>query len=223
MTAPTMVLDPPSQARLLAGGGTDLVEHRRRHPRPLVPRPTPRTDLIELVERSGLTGRGGAGFPTGGKLRSVAAGRGPRVVVVNGAEGEPASAKDRVLLAQAPHLVIDGALVAAAAVGAARIVICIDRAHTQALRAVRHALSERAAELVGVEARLAASPSRYVSGESSALVQWIEGGPGVPRGGCRAPARSRRQADAGPERGDRRSSCANRHLWTGLVPLVRDH
>jgi NADH:ubiquinone oxidoreductase subunit F (NADH-binding) len=101
-------------------------------------------------------------------------------VVVNGAEGEPASGKDRVLLARVPHLVLDGALWAAAAVGASRVVVCVDRSHTEALAAVRRAVAERFSELAGIDLQVAATPSRYVSGESSALVQWLDGGPAVP-------------------------------------------
>src|SRR5439155_23255201 len=81
--------------------------------------------LLDAVEESGLTGRGGAGFPTAVKLRAVAAGRAP-VVVANGTEGEPASAKDKALLRRNPLLVLDGAVAAAEAVGAAwSIVTCM--------------------------------------------------------------------------------------------------
>src|SRR3979411_3261906 len=75
--------------------------------------------LIETLERSGLTGRGGASFPVGAKWRSVAArSRGSAVVVANGAEGEPQSKKDRLLMATRPHLVLDGAFLAAGGVRA---------------------------------------------------------------------------------------------------------
>ena len=80
-----------------------------------------------MVAAAGLTGRGGAGFPTGIKMRSVAAGRGPKVVVANGMEGEPASEKDQALLARAPHLVLDGAVLAAEAVGADTVHLCLER------------------------------------------------------------------------------------------------
>jgi NADH:ubiquinone oxidoreductase subunit F (NADH-binding) len=181
MSPPTTVIDPRRQAaRLLSGAPADLAAHRARAPRPPAPGQSPHLGLIELVERSGLGGRGGAGFPTGRKLRAVAARPGPRVVVVNGAEGEPASGKDGALLVQAPHLVLDGALLAATAVGATRVIVCIDRARTDALAAARRALAERAGEPVGVGVELAATPSRYVAGVSSSLVHWLDGGPAVP-------------------------------------------
>src|SRR5204863_1766688 len=86
------------------------------------PLPTPGPGLIDAIAAAGLRGRGGAGFPTATKLAAVAAGRRP-VVVVNGTEGEPMSAKDVSLLARAPHLVLDGAVLAARAVGAREILV----------------------------------------------------------------------------------------------------
>ena len=79
--------------------------------------------LIDEVERSGLRGRGGAAFPVARKMHAVAARRGPRVLVGNGTEGEPASGKDRLLLTELPHLVLDGAAMAARAVGADTAII----------------------------------------------------------------------------------------------------
>ena len=134
-------------------------------------------DLIEAVERSGLRGRGGAGFPTAAKLRAVAsAGRGRRVVVVNGAEGEPASAKDRVLLAGAPHLVLDGALSAAAAVGADEVIVCVKSTSAKAIRALEAAIRERSADSVS----LVEIPPSYVAGEETALVNFLNTGRPLP-------------------------------------------
>src|SRR6266700_2264706 len=111
-------------AGLLAGapldaGAESLASHRER----LGPLPAPaqREQVIPLLEASGLLGRGGAGFPVGRKWRSVAErSSGHAVVLANGAEGEPLSAKDRTLMAARPHLVLDGVLLAADAVGAGR-------------------------------------------------------------------------------------------------------
>ena len=85
--------------------------------------------LIREVDRAGLTGRGGGAFPAGRKLRSVAqrAGRRGSVLVANGMESEPASAKDASLLARAPHLVLDGVGLAAAAVSAREAHLCVSR------------------------------------------------------------------------------------------------
>jgi NADH:ubiquinone oxidoreductase subunit F (NADH-binding) len=80
-------------------------------------------DVVSIVEDSGLRGRGGAGFPTGRKWRSVAAaadGAGGTYLVCNAAEGEPATAKDRTLMARAPYAVIEGVLIGMRAIGANR-------------------------------------------------------------------------------------------------------
>src|SRR4051812_8792935 len=102
---------PPQPLRTLA--------HHADH---FGPRPRSTDAFIEEVERSGLRGHGGAGFPAAVKMRAVASRRGPRVVVANGTEGEPASAKDKTLLSVAPHLVLDGTVIAAQAVGAREVV-----------------------------------------------------------------------------------------------------
>jgi len=136
--------------------------------------------LIDVVEASGLTGRGGAGFPTGRKMRSVA-GRGATVVVANGAEGEPASSKDRLLLARLPHLVLDGITLAADAVGACEAYLCAHRRETGLLDLLRDAVAEReAAGIDPVPIRITGIPGRYVSSEQSSIVQYLNGGPGKP-------------------------------------------
>ena len=137
--------------------------------------------LVERVERSGLRGRGGAGFPTAVKLRAVAAGRGRPVVVANGTEGEPLSEKDKLLLERMPHLVLDGVALAASAVGAREASVCIAAGASAAIAVGRAALAERAhADIDEVAMRLVAVPDGYVAGEESALVHHLNGGPAIP-------------------------------------------
>ena len=162
---------------------TPLAEHRCTYSAPPGATSRPRLDLIETIEQSSLVGRGGAGFPTAKKLRAVARRSGPRVVLANGTEGEPASQKDQVLMSREPHLVLDGAALAALAVGASGIRVGIDRSHTRAFEAMRTAIGERqAAEPSSLPIKLFGTPSRFVTGEETALVQWMDGGPGVPTG-----------------------------------------
>jgi NADH:ubiquinone oxidoreductase subunit F (NADH-binding) len=151
-----------------------LAAHRQRYgPLPQLPGRV----LVDLVDQAGLRGRGGAGFPTARKLRAVAdAGRRP-VVVANGCEGEPASAKDRVLLSRAPHLVVDGAVLAARAVAASRVVICVHRGSACAT-VLERAIAERVGEPVRVE--LVQVPRRYVASEESALVRYLNTGEARP-------------------------------------------
>lgn len=135
--------------------------------------------LIDEVERSGLTGRGGGAFPAGRKLRSVAqrAGRRGAVLIANGMESEPASAKDASLLARTPHLVLDGIALAAGAVSADQAYLCVHRpGQAEALSA---AVAERAGR-DPVPVTVAVLPDRYVASEESALVQYLNGGPAVP-------------------------------------------
>ncbi len=147
--------------------------------------------LIDEVERAGLLGRGGAGFPTAAKLRAVAGvprsalGRARPIVVVNGAEGEPASAKDRTLLRSLPHLVIDGAVLAATAVGAQDVLLGVCEFSPSALDAVARALGERGGSgrgerVGGIQVQLRPVPNRYVAGHESALVNYLSGGPALP-------------------------------------------
>jgi NADH:ubiquinone oxidoreductase subunit F (NADH-binding) len=161
-------------------GSLGLVEHLFRHgPLPRVGRSvSQRAAAVEEVARAGLVGRGGAGFPTARKLAAVMAARGRPLVVVNGTEGEPASAKDKVLLTRAPHLVLDGAALAAAVVGAAEaVVVC-----NYAVRAVvAGAVAERRrAGTDDVRFRVVTAADRFVAGEASAAVNWIERGTPLP-------------------------------------------
>jgi len=144
-------------------------------------RPRGSAALIGEVERAGLRGHGGAGFPTATKMAAVARGRRRAVVVVNATEGEPMSTKDKAMCSVAPHLVLDGAALAAEAVGAPDIVVCVDRHARATLQSLHRAIAERAtytSERVGF--RLEAAPNRYVAGEETALVHWLNGGDAKP-------------------------------------------
>jgi NADH:ubiquinone oxidoreductase subunit F (NADH-binding) len=163
--------------RVLAPGSGDLASHLDHWGR----RPVGGAWLIGEVERAGLRGRGGGGFPTHIKMQAVASRGRDSVVVANGAEREPVSCKDKTLMATHPHLVLDGLSLAAESVGATRAVICADRGATSALDALERALADR--QRLGtdrVPIRLEASPSAYVTGEETALVQWLNGGPAKP-------------------------------------------
>jgi len=127
--------------------------------------------MLDEIERSGLLGRGGAAFPTATKLRAVSDAPGRPVVVANGTEGEPAVRKDRVLLAEAPHLVLDGAVVAARIVEATEVVVV---AHAEVLPLVRAAVAERGrADPDMVRFRVVAASPGFVSGEASAVVNLV--------------------------------------------------
>lgn len=177
---------PPGQLpRLLPDGGcagpAGLPGHLARYgPLPPLRRDRRwREALIAEVGEAGLTGRGGAAFPAARKLAAVAAGR-SAVVVGNGTEGEPASAKDKVLLARSPHLVLDGAVTAAAMTGASRVVLVVHRAVRRIVDAAAAERDGARHDQVAVEVRTAAGT--FVGGEASAVVHWIEHGVPAPTG-----------------------------------------
>ncbi|HEV7937252.1 MAG TPA: NADH-ubiquinone oxidoreductase-F iron-sulfur binding region domain-containing protein [Solirubrobacteraceae bacterium] len=184
------VAAPPAASlpRLLAGvpahGAMSLREHLDTHGElPSSYRRDQRgtAALIDQIEQAGLGGRGGANFPMAKKMRAVAAGRSKPIVVVNATEGEPASLKDRTLLETLPHLVLDGAVLAARAIGAEEAIICICESagvgFERAAQAVaeRERLSEHWPQIV-----LNSAPRGYVAGHESALVNHLNGGPGKP-------------------------------------------
>ncbi len=174
-------------ARLLAGpapeaGWERLAGHLAR----LGPLDVGRRDpaqLRSMVAQSGLLGRGGGQFPAAAKLETVASRSRLRpVVVVNASEGEPASRKDSVLLEHRPHLVLDGAEVAARAVGATEVVVYAHRARRRAFGTVAAALEER--RNGPFRFRLVDAPPRYVAGESSAIASFLSGSGALPRSGA---------------------------------------
>ena len=152
---------------------------RGRLPEPLRRRTA--AELLREVEASGLTGRGGAAFPTHRKMAGVLSMPAPRIVVGNGAEGEPASDKDKTLLTTNPHLVLDGLQVAATILGADHAYIYLHDERT-VTAAVARALAARREE--GVEelpVQVVTAPARFVSGEESAVVSRISGTDALPR------------------------------------------
>ena len=184
MTAPTSVPlpDPPAgSVRLLAGSAESgspagLADHLARYG-PLPAGADEPAELIDAVARSGLRGRGGAGFPMSRKLKTVAAGRGRPIVVANGCDGDPATAKDATLLEFAPHLVIDGVLLACHAVGAHEAAICVGEGNAHG-RSMHAALDARRDEDVTI--RAVEVPHRYVASEESALVNFLNNGDARP-------------------------------------------
>jgi len=157
------------------GGGQALTAARAAEP----------VAVIELVEASGLRGRGGAGFPTGTKWRTVAGlgGAEPATVVVNAAEGEPGTLKDRTLLRRNPYRVLEGALIAAHAIGADRVIVGMKRSGGEERGRVEAAIAEvtSAGWLHEVELECSADSDRYLLGEETALLEVVNGRPPFPR------------------------------------------
>jgi len=177
--APSTILLPegpvPSvEAYIKGGGGRGLAAARERAP----------DEVIEEVRRSGLRGRGGAGFPTGMKWRTVRDDPCPtKYVVCNAAEGEPGTFKDRWLLRMNPYLVVEGLGIAAYAVGAERAFIGIKAGFEHEVDRLRRAMEEMAErDLVGpVPVELMPGPDEYLFGEEKALLEVIEGNDPLPR------------------------------------------
>lgn len=161
---------------IAAGGGRALAATRERG-----------ADwVLTELERSGLRGRGGAGFPTAAKWRSVVSGGaelGDRYVVANGAEGEPGTFKDRPLMQLNPYLVLEGLAVAAATVGAREAFVAVKASFTPEIEALERALREMAdAELLSdAPVTLVGGPEEYLFGEEKALLEVIEGNDPMPR------------------------------------------
>ena len=170
------LLPETTSRRLLAGVRRDgravtFAEHRRTYGDLAADTRT----ILDAIEASGLRGRGGGGFPTAMKMAAVRDSGRRAVVVANGAEGEPISGKDKTLLAYVPHLVLDGAVVAARAVRARDAIIAVP----QFLQpVVARAIAERNDGRISLQA--VAVPDTFVAGEETALVQFLNGGPALP-------------------------------------------
>ena len=161
-----------------ARGGGDAIE-RATSMRP--------DAVIDAVTDSGLRGRGGAGFPAGRKWRTVrdygTGAAASTTVVVNGAEGEPGSFKDRSIIRANPFAVIEGALIAANVVGAEKIVIGLKSSFVTETAIMRDAIAavERAGWNGSVTIDVFGGPGAYLLGEETGLLEAIEGRPPFPR------------------------------------------
>jgi NADH:ubiquinone oxidoreductase subunit F (NADH-binding) len=187
--APTATPSVGSPApRLLAGWidtgqPADLAHHLRRYgelPRSRFAGRRGAERLRELTEDAGLRGRGGAGFPTARKMTAVAGaatGRRRPVVVANGCESDPTSAKDQLLMHAAPHLVLDGLALAAHAVGADQAIICVPRG-SALVEPLEDAVARRGEDPAQVH--VVTTPRRFVSSEASALVNFLTTGDARP-------------------------------------------
>lgn len=139
--------------------------------------------LMATMQSAGLRGLGGAGFPAGKKWEFVRSYAGPRLMSINGDEGEPGTFKDRVYLERDPHRTLEGALIAAHAVEAERIYFYMRDEYPAVLHILR-------TEIAALEAAGLAEPGfielrrgagAYICGEESAMLESIEGKRGLPR------------------------------------------
>ena len=146
-------------------------------------RSMPPGEVIALVRAAGLRGRGGAGFPAADKWAALPGDGGPRHLVVNANEAEPGACKDVPLLLANPHEVVEGALIAAHAIGARHVVVYLRGEVLPALRRLQHAVADatRAGYLGEVSFVVHAGAGAYVCGEETALLESLEGRRAQPR------------------------------------------
>jgi NADH:ubiquinone oxidoreductase subunit F (NADH-binding) len=170
------------------------------------PRPS---RLFEELEASGLTGRGGGAFPTSKKVALLRNQRGHgKVVVVNAMEAEPEAHKDRTLLSTNPHLVLDGAEYLASMISAKTVAVCVPRDNPTVVHYLKRAIHERALRAhKGPTFELHAAPWRYVAGEESALVHWLNDNESLPQ--YRASKTDVLRVGRGPALVDNVETCAH--------------
>ena len=149
-------------------------------------------EVIKVVSEAGLRGRGGAGFPTGKKWQLTReAPEEPRYLVLNGGEDEPGSKKDRVLLENLPHLVLEGTILAVYAIGASKAYLYINALYDGAIKSINDALAEAKSagywgdNVLGsnfsLDIEVIPAPHNYVAGEDTAVLEVIEGKKPWPR------------------------------------------
>jgi NADH:ubiquinone oxidoreductase subunit F (NADH-binding)/NADH:ubiquinone oxidoreductase subunit E len=140
-------------------------------------------EVIAALSDSGLRGLGGAGFPTGRKWGLVRSEKGPRLMAVNGDEGEPGTFKDRYYLEREPHRFVEGTLIAAWAVEAEEVFIYIRDEYPAVIEILRQEIAKvEAAGLAGhTKLKIRRGAGAYICGEESAMIESIEGKRGLPR------------------------------------------
>jgi NADH-quinone oxidoreductase subunit F len=143
----------------------------------------PRGEIVDVVKSSGLRGRGGGGFPTGLKWEDLLQTEATTYLVCNGAEGEPATFKDRLLMRRNPYQLLEGVAIAAYATGATTAYVAVKKAFEQEARALETAMSEMGErDLLGaVPMHLHLGPDEYLFGEEKALMEVLEGKEPMPR------------------------------------------
>ncbi len=176
-------IDPSSLEHYLAGGGYAGLERALS---------TSPEDVIAEVERSGLRGRGGAGFPTGRKWRFAREAEGePKYLICNADEGDPGAFMDRTVLESDPHSVLEGMVVAAYAIGASEAFVYCRAEYPLAIERLKTGIAQmKGAGLLGedilgsgfgLEIRVKEGAGAFVCGEETALIASIEGRRGMPR------------------------------------------
>jgi NADH:ubiquinone oxidoreductase subunit F (NADH-binding) len=168
--------------RLLAGHDQHRTLSLEEHERLFTASVTINDPLAEIAA-AGLIGRGGAGFPTARKAALIRDQHGHnKFMVVNAMEGEPTAHKDRTLMVTNPHLILDGAETLGRIIGARHIAVCVARDNPQSVNAMERAIKERSRRSArGPSLELHTAPWRYVAGEESALVRWLDGGETLPQ------------------------------------------
>ena len=142
-----------------------------------------KTQLLAILNEASLRGLGGAGFPTGRKWQIVAASEGPRLMAVNGDEGEPGTFKDRYFLSTDPHRMIEGILIASHIVGIYKAFIYLRGEYPEIIRMLNSELEKvkKAGLADHLEIEIRRGAGAYICGEESAMIESIEGKRGLPR------------------------------------------
>jgi formate dehydrogenase len=173
--------DGPAVA--LGGGDATLADYEKRGGLVLLREPPSLERIVEELKASGLTGFGGAGFPTGVKWEAVAGEPAPRYVVVNADEGEPGTIKDRYVMELRPHLMLEATVLAMRVLDAPEGYIYLREEYATARNKLLQALSEfRAAGLLdALSLELVVGAGAYIAGEETAMLESMEGRRAMPR------------------------------------------